>query len=89
MLSNGLPAVVSSPFSSALPGPIRIGIIYWFNPANIGDTVLLQNEAGATIWQGRCETANQSQIFQPRALVQVGGYAVPTLTSGTLYLYPW
>lgn len=68
-------------------GQIRIKMVYWYNPANIGDLVSLQDEKGNVIWPGRCETANQSQVVVfPREIV-VNGYQAPILGSGTLYIY--
>lgn len=81
-----LPFVTTTAIS--FTGSFAIDCIYWYNPANIGDTVVLVDAVtGAPIWQGRCEAPNQSQIFYFKSLL-TNGLNVSTITSGTLYVYP-
>lgn len=61
--------------------------IYWYNPVNVGDTVTVTLGDGNTvIRQARCEVANQSQLFKMYG-IRVVDFQVPTLSSGTLYIY--
>lgn len=67
-------------------GRIKITRVYWFNPTTLGHTVIIQDKNGRVIWEGRAEAANESQL----ANLEAGwypGYKVPTLASGTLYVY--
>lgn len=60
--------------------------VYWLNPANIGDTFVMTTVDGnTTLATGRCEVANQSQLFQLYGK-RITDFAVPTLASGTLYI---
>jgi hypothetical protein len=81
-----LPVVVTTT-QTVQSGTRRIKMCYWYNPANVGDTVTLQDDNGSAIWQGRCEVQNQSQLITFPREIEVTGYQVPTLTSGTLYIY--
>lgn len=61
--------------------------IYWYNPVNIGDTFVMTLGDGTTIVrQGRCEVANQSQVFRMWG-ARLRDFAVPTLASGTIFIY--
>jgi len=82
-----IPIAVSSASGTAKSGQLRIKNVYWFNPTNIADAVSLQDENGNVIWEGRCEVANQSQDKTFPREICVNGYKVPTLDSGTLYIY--
>jgi hypothetical protein len=66
--------------------PFWVSEVYWFNPVTPGDTFVMTDTSGAVIRTGRCEVANQSQVFQfvpPRLLAD---FTVATLASGTLYI---
>jgi len=66
---------------------IALDEIYWYNPANIGDTfVVTLGDGTQVIRTGRCEVANQSQLFSMYGR-RVQAIQVPTLGSGTLYIY--
>lgn len=67
-------------------GPWRPKMIYWFNPINIGDTFVITDINGNVHLQGRCEVANQSQIFNVDNWYQ-NGMVVPTLASGKLHIH--
>jgi hypothetical protein len=74
--------------AGALPTNSELNLleVYWFNPATIGDTFSMTTVDGNTILAiGRCEVANQSQIFQMYGK-RISDFAVPTLASGTLYI---
>ena len=75
--------------SSVNTGSIRLIKVYWENPVNIGDTLVVNDGSGAEILTLRCEVANQSQVFDfPGAGYNcVGGYKLATLASGTAKLY--
>lgn len=67
-------------------GRIKITRVYWFNPTTLAHTVQVQDKNSRNIWEGRCEVANESQL----ANIERGWYSglkVPTLASGTLYVY--
>jgi len=67
---------------------IRIAKIYWENPGTIGDTFVIEDPISSLIlWTGRCEVANQSQLFDWTARPLIWqDFCVPTLASGTLYI---
>lgn len=65
--------------------PIWVSMIYWLNPATIGDTFVITGN-GLT-FAGRCEVANQSQVFNLIPAVLTGDFTVSTLASGTLYIF--
>jgi len=80
------PAVLTSQGSFIT---LRIIKVYWENPTNIGDTFVIQDPASGHTWlTGRCEVANQSQIFDFTAKPLLWkDFEVLTLASGTLYIY--
>ena len=86
------PMVITATFSTAQTvGPsndsIALDEIYWYNPGTIGDTFnVTLGDGTQTIRFGRCEVANQSQLFQMYGR-RVNQIQVPTLASGTLYVY--
>jgi hypothetical protein len=76
------------PVAGALPTNSELNLleVYWLNPTNIGDTFSMTTVDGqAIIANGRCEVANQSQLFQMYGK-RISDFAVPTLASGTLYI---
>lgn len=53
--------------------------VYWLNPGTIGDTFNMTTVDGNTVLcTGRCEVANQSQLFQMYGK-RITDFAVPTL----------
>lgn len=84
--------VFTSPtFASATKLPtnseLTLHEIYWYNPTNIGDTFSITLADGQTVLRnGRCEVANQSQVFRMWG-IRIRNFTVPTLTSGTLFIY--
>jgi hypothetical protein len=97
-MANGFssnPIKVDTPFSTsyktaagALPTNSELNLleVYWLNPATIGDTFSMTTVDGNMILAtGRCEVANQSQLFQMYGK-RISDFAVPTLSSGTLYI---
>jgi hypothetical protein len=66
-------------------GGSTIAAVYWLNPANVGDTLTLQNDNGTTLLSLRCEVAGQSQVFQ--IPFQVNGFKLSQISSGTVYIY--
>jgi hypothetical protein len=87
IITNNIPLSITATTAAAVIGEFAVGAVYWFNPASIGDTAVLQDADGNALWSGRCEVANQSQFMPMPAAFRVRGYAVPTLVSGTLYIY--
>lgn len=85
MSSFRLPISASSP--AAYTGQFSISTIYWYNPITIGDTVSVQDTSGKLIWQGRCEAANQSQVFNFIPF-STDGININQISSGTLFIYP-
>ena len=66
--------------------PILVSMVYWLNPITIGDTFVISGP-GLNL-TGRCEVANQSQVFQLIPPVLTKDFTVATLASGTLYIFP-
>lgn len=67
---------------------LRIKKIYWLNPLNSGDTVFMVDAAGVNIWSARCESANQSQLFDWTASpLRVSDFQISSISSGTLEIY--
>lgn len=64
--------------------------VYWFNPAAVGDTfTLVDATKGVLILTGRCEAANQSQLFDQSnglSATTFNGLGCSQLSSGTLYV---
>jgi hypothetical protein len=95
-MSNDLksnPAVIDTALStsSTLNGGNEAALdeIYWFNPTASGDTFTVTLGDGAQILRtGRCESANQSQVFQMYGR-RVTAIQVPTLTSGGKLYISW
>lgn len=87
MPSNNLPKVIAAAQGAVQSTVARFSVVYWFNPATPGDLCTLTDNNGAIIWEGRCETANISQVFYLPNPVTVDGYQVTVLGSGTLLLY--
>lgn len=83
------PIVKVAADSSAINSQIKVFGLYWLNPATIGDTCVLQDNAGNVVISLRCEVANQSQLFtvpNPNGEF-IPGYKLSTLSSGTAYIY--
>jgi hypothetical protein len=84
---------VFSTFYKAIPGAMPSGgmelqlqEVHWCNPANVGDSFSLTTVDGNTILAtGRCDIAGQSQVIQMYRK-RITDFAVPTLTSGTLFI---
>jgi hypothetical protein len=53
----------------------------------VGDTLVLQDGSGNTAVSLRCEVAGQSQLFEIYGGIQMTGYKLSTISSGTAYLY--
>lgn len=64
--------------------PIWVSSVYWLNPGTIGDVFVISGGLNLT---GRCEVANQSQVFNFVPAIMTGDFTVSTLASGTLYIY--
>lgn len=61
---------------------VKVGTVYWNNPAAPGDFVIIQEANGKEIVRFRCEVANISQ--QQRHMRWWGGIRLVQLDSGTL-----
>jgi len=80
-----------------LSGPLNIIKIRWVDTGNDiadGDQAIIQDAAGAVVWQHRISTvAAGTDVQKPGAesdfhpSFRSSGLLVPTLTHGTLYLY--
>ena len=78
----------SSADSTPVLGTVKIRRIYWLNPTNIADTVVLQDGSANEVITLRCEVAAQSQFFSfDEGLGPLNGYKLSTLASGTVYIY--
>jgi hypothetical protein len=82
-----LPFAVVATTSAVQNGACKIAKIYWYQPTASSNTVVLQDQNGSVIWQGFCESANASQVFEFPKPIEVQGWQVPTLASGTLFIY--
>jgi hypothetical protein len=74
---------------TSLDHPIRVKKVYWFDPTTSGDDFVITDgtSAAEVLLEGQAEANNGSQNFDfdpPQVWKQ---FAVPTLTSGTLYIY--
>lgn len=80
---------LTSADSAVVSGTANVRMIYWLNPVNIGDTVVLQDGSANEQITLRCEVAAQSQVFEflTEGLGPLNGSKVSTLASGTVYLY--
>ena len=84
------PMVVTGTLTvTSLGRPIWVKKVYWFAPTNIGDDFSITDGSAAAnvLLEGQAEVALSSQNFDfdPPQLWQ--NFAVPTLTTGTLYIY--
>jgi len=68
-------------------GPIYVTEVYWLNPASSGDTFVITDSNSTTFLTGRCESANQSQVFPLVPPRSISDFTVGTLASGTIYIY--
>lgn len=86
-----LDSTMSSTFRNSSPGWGPLSIyplkIYWFNPVNIGDTFVIADAAGKTLFEGRCEVANQSQYFDIAANTKWFDWQLNTIGSGKIELW--
>lgn len=90
------PIVISSTFTTGpnLGYGLRVKAVYWYNPQTAGDTFVIETTVtGVTLLVGVCQAQYQSQWF-PFPMggliipsTSVDDFKVPTLSSGTLYIY--
>jgi hypothetical protein len=64
---------------------MKIKKVVWLNPLLAGDTFSILDNAGKVIEQGRCEAANQSQIFAMDNWAQ--GISAINIVSGTIEIH--
>jgi hypothetical protein len=90
MLNSGGKAPASIAQGAVIDGKGTLIKVYWYNPSSPGDTFTLVNvKTGAALLTGRCETANQSQLFDQTnglAAEPFDGLGCSQLSSGTLYV---
>lgn len=66
----------------------KITKVYWENPAASGDQCLIIGSNGLQILSMRCESNNQSQVFDWTAFpLLIQDFSVPQIDSGTLYVF--
>ena len=84
------PLVIDTAAATAITtGTFKINMIRWVSTsASAGDSAVVQNAASNTLWASLAAGANHidETSFTRKPLIFVG-LIVPTLTSGTLYLY--
>lgn len=69
------------------PGGWVIDKVIWYNPAAPADTFVISLGDGVTTFlQDYCVTAHQSVQYQMYGF-RLADFRVPTLASGTLYIY--
>lgn len=63
-------------------------MVYWFNPLNVGDVFTI-TDAGAVnvLLQGRCEVANQSQVFAIPNGTKWFDFKLTALSTGVIYIW--
>jgi len=83
------PMVVDATLTiTSLDHPIRVKKVYWFNPTTSGhDFSINDGSTDNVLLEGQAEANNGSQNFDFDPPVLWKNFAVPTLTSGTLYIY--
>ena len=84
------PMVVDATLTvTSLARPIKVKKVYWFAPTTTGnDFVITDGSAAAEVLlEGQAEADLGSQNFDFDPPVTWKNFAVPTLTSGTLYIY--
>ncbi len=67
--------------------PLRVVKVYWFNPTAIGNAFTITDGTGKVLIEGRCEVANQSQVFDFPKPIRWKNFQVTVLGSGTLLIY--
>jgi len=74
---------------TSLPRPVRVKKVYWFNPTTSGHDFSITDgsTAAEVLLEGQAEANNGSQNFDFDPPQVWKNFAVPTLTSGTLYIY--
>lgn len=81
---------MASSYKSQLPtinkgSYLRVEKVYWYQPINQADTFVIEDAAGNILWQGYCESANQSQLFDWSANPRIwSDFRVTNLASGSL-----
>jgi hypothetical protein len=90
MQNSGGKSPASIALGAQINGQGTLIKVYWENPQNVGDTfVLVDSVTGALLLPGRCEVANQSQIFDEStglSPIPFKGIGCSALSSGTLYV---
>lgn len=77
-------SLASSP--DAKPVRLKLAALrYVSNTASAGDSVIVKDGAGKTIWETRATGAQY--VEESRVPLEATGIAVTTLTSGKLYIY--
>ena len=71
---------------TSLDHPIQVKKVYWFNPTTSGHDFSI-TDGTEVLLEGQAEANNQSQNFDFDPPQIWKNFAVPTLTSGTLYIY--
>lgn len=85
--SQYLPIQVTATTAAVQNGWVNLAKVYWYQPTTTAQTVVLQDQNGNLVWEGYCEVANQSQVFEFPRPISVSGWQVPTLAGGTLIIY--
>ena len=71
---------------TSLARPIRVKKVYWFDPTTSGHDFSI-TDGTEVLLEGQAEANNGSQNFDFDPPQVWKNFAVPTLTSGTLYIY--
>lgn len=87
VISQYLPLQITATTAAVMSGQMNAALFYWYDPISVGDQVVFQDQNGAVVWQGRAEVASQSQVFRCPRPISIGGWQVPTISSGTLFVY--
>lgn len=74
---------------TSLARPIRVKKVYWFKPTSTGDDFVITDgsTAAEVLLEGQAEADLGSQNFDFDPPQVWKNFAVPTLTSGTLYIF--
>ena len=67
------------------PHSVKIKVLLWEAPANVGDDLILLDKHGGTIVATKAEAAGQAQLY--RLNKWYSGLRLDTIDSGKLYVH--
>lgn len=72
-----------------VPGKVILGSLVWTGGTVAGDTCLIKEVGGDTVWEGRANGTNTyiGITFTEQGISSTKGYEVQQISSGAVYLY--